>query len=121
MDVKDPGHLYQLLCLDGNEPELLRFVKREGPSYPGNVGSYPGANLQSVLRACIDRANYLQGQHWCVENMLLIAALRLAIWLLEFRAARRHGRWYPHGLRFASEAKMCGMCGHTECLHFDNR
>lgn len=45
--VIDPGHLYELQVIDKVEcaepyPSLLRFVKREGPGYPGNSGTYPG-------------------------------------------------------------------------------
>lgn len=55
MKVIDPGHVYDLRSLDGEQLNRLVFVKREGPSYPGNVGHYPGTTMQEVLRALIDR------------------------------------------------------------------
>jgi len=119
--VIDPGHHYQLLVLDGfsNDERDLQFVKRcdraRPERYPGNTNSYPGTTLQSVIRCLIERLHYLQGQVWCLENWVILRALGLALWLLEFRAARRHKRFYWHGPKFATTARMCSMCGHTQC------
>lgn len=113
----DPGHHYRLLVLDGTAPQYLRFVKRTGAEYPGNFGFYQGTNLQSVLRACRARTMYLQGQQWCIENVFVVMFVSLCLWLLEFRAGRRHGRWYWHSTRFAGTAPMCPTCGHTDCEH----
>jgi len=122
IEVQDAGHRYQLLTLDGRrEPYLqtLQFVKRCEPPerYPGNHDAYPGTTLQSVIRCLLERLRYLQGQFWCVENTLIIGMLRVALWLLEFRAGRRHHRLYLHGLKFAEKTPMCAMCGHTDCRH----
>jgi hypothetical protein len=48
MKVIDPGHYYELNVLDGDLPlpAYLRFVKREGPGYPGNKDHYPGTTCQ---------------------------------------------------------------------------
>ena len=119
--VIDAGHRYKLLSLDGFHSQELRFVKRcdvERPwRFPGNTDSYPGTTLQGVIRVLINRVVYLQGQIWCLENSVIQQLLRACLWLLEWRAARRHGRSYIHGLRFASEAAMCPECGHTVCKH----
>lgn len=115
--VVDEGHLYTLLTLDGDGEQLLRFVKREGVGYPGNVGSYAGTNLQSVLRACINRVQYLQGQIACEENQVIRELLLRAVYLLEVRAARRHGMVYPEDAEFAYNAPLCSQCGHTICNH----
>ncbi|SHL42376.1 hypothetical protein SAMN05216428_102359 [Nitrosospira sp. Nsp11] len=119
--VHDAGHFYTLGALDGYQTQYLRFVKRfdrDDPSkYPGNKGAYSGTTLQIVLRVLLNRVKYLQGQKWCVENVMIRLCLMLAIWLLEFRAARRHGRGYWHGLDFASHQHLCEQCGHTVCEH----
>jgi hypothetical protein len=114
--MTDPGHRYKLLVLDGNEDHELRFVKRIGKKFPGNIGQpYAGTTLQSVLRCLIDRTLYLQGQKWCLENIIILWALKISIWCLEFRAARRHGKFYMHGLEYATTYPMCFVCGHTFC------
>lgn len=121
MQVIDPGHHYELATLDGGFPQQLVFVKRHSVEepwrYPGNYESHPGTTLQNVMRALLERLRYLQGQIWAPENALIIGGLRLSLWLLEFRAARRHNRSYWHGLRFAEHAPMCAKCGHTDCRH----
>lgn len=122
--VIDDGHHYQLLILDGcSSQDELRFVKRcdlERPwRFPGNHNAYPGTTLQSVLRCLCERVRYLQNQIWCLENVVVLLALRLAIWCLELRAARRHRRSYWHGLGFAERAPMCPDCGHTACDHYE--
>ena len=119
--ILDAGHKYLLKSLDGEYPQKLQFVKRcdlENPArFPGNTDSYPGATLQSVIRILIDRVNYLQNQINCIENSLINFCLKLCLWLLEFRAARRHGKFYFKSLKFASESIMCNKCGHTFCNH----
>lgn len=119
--VIDAGHAYDLASLDGEYSQTLTFVKRCDPErpwmFPGNTNAYPGATLQIVIRVLIDRIDYLQKQVWCPENSISTKLLQLVLWLLEFRAARRHGLAYFHGLRFASRAYICRECGHTECEH----
>lgn len=119
--VLDAGHRYELGSLDGEHHQTLQFVKRcdlERPwRYPGNTNSHPGATIQIVIRALLDRVSYLQGQIWCLENWIITKMLQLSLWLLEIRAARRHGLTYWHGLRFAAQAPICGTCGHTTCEH----
>jgi hypothetical protein len=119
--ILDKGHAYVLLTLDGLGRQELVFVKRHDPNdpkrFPGNYNSHPGTTLQSVLRCCCERVRYLQNQIWAAENVLLLLMLRVAIWSLEFRAARRHGRSYWHGLTFAEQHPMCPDCGHTVCEH----
>jgi hypothetical protein len=70
MKVLEAGHKYELLSLDGGEPQILTFVKREGEGYPGNVGHHPGTTLQEVLRAEIDRGMYV-GKLLNAENVNL--------------------------------------------------
>lgn len=117
--VFDQGHRYALFSLDGEHHQELRFVKRFDLGrpwrFPGNFNGYPGTTLQAVIRTLIDRFGYLQGQIWSAENAVIVRLLRLSLWLLEVRAARRHGRMYWHGTRFASTARICVECGHTVC------
>lgn len=133
MKVIDPGHIYELDWLDGppglgfshssnavdeslKESRLI-FVKREGElKYPGNIGHYPGTNLQEVLRACIDRVKYLDKQVHDGRNENVIKNLRHAIWYLEQRAASRHDRELeiPAG-SYIENLPTCKKCGHIGC------
>jgi hypothetical protein len=117
MKVIDEGHTYELANLDGEGHQLISFVKRQGDNYPGNSSVYEGVTSQMVLRPVVDRTRYLQGQKKCLENLLIIICLRLALWLFEFRGARHNGRFYLHSLDFAEKAPMCEVCGHTVCHH----
>lgn len=116
MKIIDAGHKYQLQTLDGDEKVELRFVKREGPGYPGNVGSHSGTNIQDVLRVCIDRVKYLNNQIWCEENKRVIEHLRWAIYELETRAAHRHKRNFFYGLDSIEGFGTCTTCGHIGCV-----
>lgn len=117
--ILDNGHKYELNSLDGNNIQLIQFVKRFDPNnpnkFPGNTNSYSGTTLQMVLRVLIDRVKYLQNQIFCFENVFLIKTLQIAIWLLEFRAARRHSKIFFKSLNFASNSNICVKCGHTIC------
>lgn len=88
----DPGHTYELFQLDSDLTTQLRFVKREGPNYPGNKGHYTGTTIQEVMRASIDRIKYLhwQKQHWI--NPVCLFLLRVVLNLFEYRAACLHKR-----------------------------
>lgn len=116
MKVLDPGHQYELHALDGFDAfEILTFVKREGPGFPGNVGSYPGTTVQEVCRALIDRLQYVDKQIYDIRNGFCIQFLKSIIWLLERRAAERHGRELKAGLREIESLPFCERCGHVEC------
>lgn len=115
MKVIEPGHIYTLNRLDGEGVESLVFVKREGEKYPGNVGHHTGTNMQEVLRALIDRVQYVNKQipHW--RNMQVIGALRDALRQLETRAAERHGRRLQYKGPNWEKQETCSQCGHIEC------
>lgn len=116
MEILDPGHAYKLATLDGDAEVLLTFVKRCGDGYPGNIGAYPGTNLQEVLRVLIDRVQYLNQQVFCEENLMILQALRAAFYRLELRAARRHGRLLDGNMLDAIETvPTCSSCGHIQC------
>lgn len=125
MEVSDPGHVYLLRVFDFN-PEIessqeeLVFMKREGEGYPGNVGHYSGTNCQEVIRALINRVEYLDKQISHNNNLHILANLRQSIWLFEVRAAERHGRLddfmskYPNSDNIEKEP-TCEKCGHIGC------
>lgn len=117
MRVLDPGHTYRLDALDGDRAQTLRFVKREGVGYPGNVGAQSGATMQEVMRCLIDRARYVNGQFPCPETEAIIGLLVTAILLLESRAKRRKGRHLEETTLAAIEgAPCCAVCGHISCV-----
>lgn len=130
MKVIDPGHVYELRFLDGTATEhdgsfgcglsndRLTFVKREGDKYPGNVGHHPGTTMQEVLRAVIDRLTYLNEQVYDASNFHTMALLREAIYTLEKRAARRHGRELrldPFERQMIEDLDVCPKCLHIGC------
>ena len=120
MKVIDPGHRYELDRLDdytgGRVKEELVFVKREGPKYPGNVGSHTGTTTQEVLRALIERSKYVNNQNRCYETERVIALLTESLCLLEDRAARLHGRpRHPSQSDIVLGRNKCELCGHCGC------
>jgi len=133
MKIVDPGHTYELEWLDGKpfpgtyyvdgvltytNPSRLTFVKREGAKYPGNAGSYPGTNMQEVLRALIDRIKYLDAQIRHDYNAFVLQNLRSSLFWLERRAAELKGiRNWPSTSDFdrMEELPFCKTCGHTFC------
>jgi len=121
--VIDSGHEYMLTNLDVDpktgspEHQRLYFVKREGEGYPGNVGHHTGTTSQEVLRALIERGEYVNGQIACAETEAATALMRTALLLLESRAARRHERLTPEleRLKGIEIQLVCKKCGHIGC------
>jgi hypothetical protein len=83
MKVIDPGHTYSLRSLDGNGDVRLRFVKRQGPGYPGNIGRHSGTTTQEVVRALIDRTKYVDKQIPNQRNVQVLYHLRSILLELE--------------------------------------
>ncbi len=96
MKVIDAGHWYELQRFDiapsESQVETLVFVKRYGPGYPGNLTSHSGTLIQEVLRALIDRIKYVHNQIPAPENIEVLKYFRHSLFLLEKRAAQRHGK-----------------------------
>ncbi len=133
MRVKEPGHVYVLHQLDEKRPvdadgnplfeegQELWFVKRVGEKYPGNEGSpHEGTTVQEVLRACIDRLKYVNGQKFSIYNENALRNLRETILNLEYRAAGERGLyyggpWHPEELAEIDTMPTCDLCGHTFC------
>jgi hypothetical protein len=120
MKVIEAGHTYELASIDGGDPLTLTFVKRhdqENPDrFPGNTNSHPGTTLQNVLRACHDRVCFLQQQIPCDENIAILNNIQNSLYLLEHRAARRHGlNAASLTIYQATHGEMCKTCGHVMC------
>lgn len=87
MHVIDSGHVYELEQLGGGTQKLT-FVKRSGGAIRYGE-EWPGVQTQEVLRALIDRTNYLDGVLPCVETRDALWYLRMALFMYEVRAYRR--------------------------------
>lgn len=116
MKILDAGHKYTLESYDGGTPTTLTFMKREGENFPFNSGHYGGTNCQEVLRALIDRSQYLQKQKPCAETEAIVASLQTALMLFELRAARLHGISLElKDLDELVRVLPCNICGHSKC------
>lgn len=122
--VLDPGHHYELLTLDGDFVQHLRFVKRCDPEhpekFPGNENAYPGTTLQSVIRCLIERIDYLQNQIPDKNNVAIREMFLRQLWLLEERAARRHQYSFEYRPEEMADLPMCPHCGHVVCHELGN-
>ncbi len=121
MEVLDPGHDYLLDSLDGGEPIRLTFVKRCDPpeKYPGNHDAHTGVQLQDVLRASIERCQYLNNQFPCAQTEEVEANLARSLWLLEQRHVERHGdadAMNIHDVEGIERRDYCSDCGHIGCF-----
>lgn len=122
--VKDPGHVYELPHLDGEGSQTLTFVKRHDPAhpkrFPGNSNSHPGTTLQAVIRAMLERVEYLQNQIPHKNNLGVQVRLLEILWLLEDRAAERHGYDFDFRVGDMDKMPMCPHCGHVVCPELGN-
>lgn len=119
MKIIDPGHIYEVRVLDSpgvHRVMIIKFVKREGESYPGNEGHHPGTTTQEILRVLIDRTKYVNNQIYDSHNIQVLYHLRSAIYELELRAAERHGRVLPaFNISRIEDKVVCEKCGHIGC------
>jgi hypothetical protein len=112
----DFGHTYRLDSYDGDSDQVLQFMKREGENYPGNVGSYPGTNMQEVIRVLIDRLKYVDNQKPHYTNILVIQLLRNCLYLLELRTKqRRMQSLFIEAFATIENLDTCSICGHVQC------
>lgn len=96
MKVLEPGHVYQLTTLDGDDPVIIRFVNREDTPHSGTqVQEVLRAQIDS-LEALIDRTNHCDGCLPWIGNERVIKSmseaqrqLRLALLYHEQRAMER--------------------------------
>lgn len=123
LKIIDPGHKYELLTLDGDLVQTLTFVKRTDPDpskFPGNFNAYPGTTIQSVVRCLIERIEYLQNQIPHKNNPAIREKFLEILWLLEDRAAERHGRDFDYRIEDMNQMPMCSHCGHVVCKELGN-
>ncbi len=122
--IIDPGHKYELLTLDGDLKQQLTFVKRfdskDPTRFPGNKNAYPGTTLQSVIRCLIERIDYLQKQIPHPNNLAIREMFVRQLWLLEDRAAERHGYSFELLPEETLTQPMCPHCGHVVCPELGN-
>lgn len=121
MRVIDSGHDYWLESFDGGQAIRLTFVKRNDPpeKYPGNQDAYPGTQIQEVLRALIERGEYVNKQFPCDETEEAIANFARALWTLEKRHCGRHGQsdaMNIYDLEGVDLQEFCKTCGHIVCF-----
>lgn len=126
MRVIYPGHTYELDHLDVGtadincDPTILRFVKRIGEKFPGNSGpSVSGTTTQEVIRALLDRTQYVNRQRPDPTNYRVIKSLRSALVDLEIRAARERGDSDSvESIMLMTHPETwptCAGCGHLCC------
>ena len=82
MKVLEPGHVYELDQLDGDGKQILTFVNRISNPHSGVLN-------QEVLRAVIDRVQYLDAELPHPFNATILYHLRMALGLHEARAYLR--------------------------------
>lgn len=87
MKIIDPGHVYSLSTLGGDDV-IITFVKRSGGAVTYQQ-EWPGLQSQEVIRALIDRTQYLDNVLECYESKDAIYHLRMALYSYELRAWRR--------------------------------
>lgn len=116
MDIVEKGHIYNTTTYDGPLGDTITFMKRIGEFYPGNAGApHPGTNCQEVLRVLIDRVEYLNNQVFHTNNITILHNLRSSLWLLEQRAAERHGIKFDIPEDGIESRTTCEVCGHVVC------
>jgi hypothetical protein len=104
MKVLVPGHTYELDHLDGPNKTVLQFVSRWPLHDPEE-----GVTNQEVLRAVIDRVQFLDSEVRWPLNDQIIWHLRQAIALHEARAFLRHiekGVLHPEELPLGADGHI---------------
>lgn len=84
MKIIDAGHRYELDNLKADGHQILDFYKDEEINGDGR----DGCSCQEVIRALIDRVEFLEGQKKAKENPEIMFHLRKALLLFEVRALR---------------------------------
>ena len=113
--VHVPGHRYAVLRQYNEGYEQISFPMRHSDPFTSHVNTFPGTTVQAILRVCIDRLQYM-GRHG--ERKLhkgVVGLLTLALWIMEYRAAKQKGKAYPYSLQFALRSPVCPVCGKTSC------
>lgn len=115
MNVLEPGHVYEVVNVDGDDVQEIRFVRRrddEARLLPQDDRD-EGILSQELLRVLIDRTLYLNAEAPCPENVLIVHQLRGALVEYESRAARRTIEKLP----MPERQDVCEICQHILCDH----
>ena len=88
MKTINPGHIYELRQLGDENTQTLKFIKRSGGAVQYDK-EWAGLQTQEVLRALIDRTNYLNNILPCKETVEAKRCLQMALYWYEVRALRR--------------------------------
>ena len=88
MKIIDPGHIYELRQLGDANTQTIRFIKRCGGAVQYSQ-EWSGLQTQEVLRALIDRTEYLNDILPCKETIEAKRCLQMALYWYEVRALRR--------------------------------
>jgi hypothetical protein len=99
--VLEPGHAYELDHLDGDGKTVLRFVSRAPLHEPRE-----GVLNQEVIRALIDRVEFLDREVPWDGNARILSCLRTALALHEARAILRKvekGELRPEEVRLGTD------------------
>lgn len=113
MKVIEPGHIYEVENVDGDETQRVEFVRRrdaDGELLPENFRR-EGILCQDLIRVLIDRTLYLYAEAPCEEDTEIIESLRHALARFETRASRRS----IEKLSRIEVADLCPKCQHILC------
>jgi len=88
LKIIETGHVYDLKNLESPGFQRLTFIKRSGGAIQ-YADEHPGTNTQEVLRALIERTEYLNSVIPCAETQDAVYFLRMALYSYEVRAWRR--------------------------------
>jgi hypothetical protein len=110
--IRDPGHRYQLRVEEGLSPVFLQFVKTKD-------GKQCGTTNAEVVRALINRTQFLEANDPQPVNEGIILLLRLVLYDLEYAEAKLAGRELPDSCDPGEieTYPVCSECGHIFCRH----
>ena len=91
MIVKQEGHINELKNFETDGSQTITFVKK-GPASEGStemITEIPGTTNEEVLKALINRMQYLNTKFYSRENSIVITRLEEALMWLGKRTADR--------------------------------
>lgn len=100
MKILKEGHKYELESFDPglDDAQIIQFIEKELLRDGNDNGLLTtvcnGTTNEEVLKALIDRMQYLNEKHFCRENYIVITKLEEALmWLEKRTAAWRYKRY----------------------------
>lgn len=114
MKVIEPGHVYEIVNVDGDGVQTITFVRRRGNDAEVLTdGRHEGILSQELIRVLINRTLYLNDEDPCQEDVEIVHKLRDCLRLYESRASRRT----IEKLTMPEMADACPICHHLLCAH----